>query len=294
MLRKIASCLFALLFLVGLGVLTYPTISNQWNTYRQNQLISTYQETVAAMTPEDFSKEWEQANALNATITENNIYGDVFGEDEEDNEMSAYRQVLNIRGDGIMGYLTIPKINVKLSIYHGTADSVLQTGVGHLNGTSLPIGGKGTHSVLAAHRGLPSSKLFTDVDQLEEGDVFYIKVLDETLAYQVDQILPMVESTDMDTLSEALAIDDNEDYVSLFTCTPYGVNTHRLIVRGTRIPYEPTEITDDNTPASVVVEAVKDYYMLYLMAGLVVALILILLLRLIFRRKRNKGVKEDS
>lgn len=294
MLRKIASYLFALLFLVGLGVLTYPTISNQWNTYRQNQLISTYQETVAAMTPEDFSKEWEQANALNATITENNIYGDVFGEDEEDNEMSAYRQALNIRGDGIMGYLTIPKINVKLSIYHGTADSVLQTGVGHLNGTSLPIGGKGTHSVLAAHRGLPSSKLFTDVDQLEDGDVFYIKVLDETLAYQVDQILPMVESTDMDTLSEALAIDDNEDYVSLFTCTPYGVNTHRLIVRGTRIPYEPTEITDDNTPASVVVEAVKDYYMLYLIAGLVVALILILLLRLIFRRKRNKGVKEDS
>lgn len=294
MLRKIASYLFALLFLVGLGVLTYPTISNQWNTYRQNQLISTYQETVAAMTPEDFSTEWEQANALNATITENNIYGDVFGEDEEDNEMSAYRQALNIRGDGIMGYLTIPKINVKLSIYHGTADSVLQTGVGHLNGTSLPIGGQGTHSVLAAHRGLPSSKLFTDVDQLEEGDVFYIKVLDETLAYQVDQILPMVESTDMDTLSEALAIDDNEDYVSLFTCTPYGVNTHRLIVRGTRIPYEPTEITDDNTPAGVVVEAVKDYYMLYLIAGLVVALILILLLRLIFRRKRNKGVKEDS
>lgn len=294
MLRKIASYLFALLFLVGLGVLTYPTISNQWNTYRQNQLISTYQETVAAMTPEDFSTEWEQANALNATITENNIYGDVFGEDEEDNEMSAYRQALNIRGDGIMGYLTIPKINVKLSIYHGTADSVLQTGVGHLNGTSLPIGGQGTHSVLAAHRGLPSSKLFTDVDQLEEGDVFYIKMLDETLAYQVDQILPMVESTDMDTLSEALAIDDNEDYVSLFTCTPYGVNTHRLIVRGTRIPYEPTEITDDNTPAGVVVEAVKDYYMLYLIAGLVVALILILLLRLIFRRKRNKGVKEDS
>lgn len=294
MLRKIASYLFALLFLVGLGVLTYPTISNQWNTYRQNQLISTYQETVAAMTPEDFSTEWEQANALNATITENNIHGDVFGEDEEDNEMSAYRQALNIRGDGIMGYLTIPKINVKLSIYHGTADSVLQTGVGHLNGTSLPIGGQGTHSVLAAHRGLPSSKLFTDVDQLEEGDVFYIKVLDETLAYQVDQILPMVESTDMDTLSEALAIDDNEDYVSLFTCTPYGVNTHRLIVRGTRIPYEPTEITDDNTPAGVVVEAVKDYYMLYLIAGLVVALILILLLRLIFRRKRNKGVKEDS
>lgn len=292
--KKIASFLFALLFLAGFGVLTYPTISNQWNTYRQNQLISTYQETVAAMTPEDFSKEWEQANALNDTITENNIYGDVFGEDEEDNEMSAYRQALNIQGDGIMGYLTIPKINVKLSIYHGTADSVLQTGVGHLNGTSLPIGGKGTHSVLAAHRGLPSSKLFTDIDQLEEGDVFYIKVLDETLAYQVNQILPMVESTDMDTLSEALAIDDDEDYVSLFTCTPYGVNTHRLIVRGTRIPYEPTEIADDSTPVGVVVEAVKDYYMLYLIAGLVVALILILLLRLIFRRKRKKGVKEDS
>lgn len=292
--RKIARCLFALLFLVGLGVLTYPTISNQWNTYRQSQLISSYQETVAAMSPEDFSAEWTQANTFNATITHNDIYGDVFGEDLENNEQSDYRQTLNIRGDGIMGYLTIPKINVKLSIYHGTSDSVLQTGVGHLNGTSLPIGGQGTHCVLAAHRGLPSSKLFTDIDQLEEGDMFYIRVLDETLAYQVEQILPMVESTDMDTLSKALAIDDNEDYVSLFTCTPYGVNTHRLIVRGHRVPYEPEEITDDNAPAAVVVDAVKNYYMLYLIAGLAIALVLILLLRLIFARKNKKGVKEDS
>ena len=140
-----------------------------------------------------------------------------------------------------MGYMSIPKINIRLAIYHGTGDDVLQTGIGHLNGTKLPIGGTSTHSVLAAHRGLPSARLFTDVDQLERGDRFYIHILDEILAYEVDQILPMVDKDDMDTLQEALCIEEGEDYVTLVTCTPYGVNSHRLLVRGKRREYREEE-----------------------------------------------------
>ena len=289
MLRKIATILFAIMFFVGLGVLTYPTISNQWNTYRQNQLISDYTARVEELEPADFTEEWTMANALNSTITENNICADVFGETLEDADETQYRQALNINGDGIMGYIDIPKINVKVALYHGTSNTVLQEGVGHMNGTSLPIGGAGTHSVLAGHRGLPSKKIFTDIDQLEPGDVFYIRVLDETLAYEVDQVIPMIEATDVDTLSEALAIREGEDYVSLFTCTPYGVNTHRLIVRGTRIPYDETLIADDSTPAAVVMENVRDYYMIYAEAGLAVAMILIIILRLISLRREKRS-----
>ncbi len=286
--RKIMNLLFALLFLAGFGILTYPVVSNQWNTYRQSQLISSYESVVEEMTVEDFTAEWSAAKGFTSQITQNNIYADVFGEDSDDPSNSDYRSVLNIGNDGIMGYILIPKINVKLSIYHGTADATLQTGVGHLNGTSLPIGGAGTHSVLAAHRGLPSAELFTDVDQLKEGDIFYIHVLDETLAYEVDQILPMVDKEDMETLSSALSIEDGKDYVTLFTCTPYGVNSHRLLVRGERIPFEPTEIADDSTPASAFVENVTSYYMIYVYAGLIITLILILLLRLILGRKSQR------
>ena len=164
--KKISAILFGLLFLVGFGILVYPTVSNQWNTYRQSQLISNYQSVVQDMTPEDFTQEWERAEAFNATITQNNLYSDVFGESTTDLQSTEYWKVLNEAGDGIMGYLSIPKINIKLAIYHGTADDVLQTGVGHLNGTKLPIGGESTHCVVAAHRGLPSAKLFTDIDQL--------------------------------------------------------------------------------------------------------------------------------
>lgn len=174
--KKISAILFGLLFLVGFGILVYPTVSNQWNTYRQSQLISNYQSVVQDMSAEDFSKEWEKAEAFNATITQNNLYSDVFGESTTDLQSTEYWKVLNEAGDGIMGYLSIPKINIKLAIYHGTADDVLQTGVGHLNGTKLPIGGESTHCVVAAHRGLPSAKLFTDIDQLRNGDKFYIHV----------------------------------------------------------------------------------------------------------------------
>ena len=189
--RKLSGILFGLLFLVGFGILAYPTVSNQWNTYRQSRLISNYEQAVSDMQPEDYTKEWEAAREFDSTLVQNNIYGDVFGSDDVDMKDTDYWKVLNVAGDGVMGYLSIPKINIKLAIYHGTAEDVLQTGIGHMNGTSLPIGGESTHSVLAAHRGLPAARLFTDIDQLKQGDMFYIHVLDETMAYQVDQILDM-------------------------------------------------------------------------------------------------------
>ena len=198
--------------------------------------------------------------------------------------------------DGVMGYFSIPKINVKLSIYHGTSEDVLQTGVGHLDGTKLPIGGESTHCVLSAHRGLPSARLFTDIDQLEKGDRFYIHVLDEVLAYEVDLIHDMVDKDDMDAMSEALAIVDGEDHVTLFTCTPYGVNTHRLLVRGERVPYNGEEEVAV-TPAESMVRAVQNYYMLYLVLGLSVTLLIILILRCLIRPKRRKksdGGQADS
>lgn len=285
--RKISSILFGLLFLVGFAILAYPTVSNQWNTYRQSKLISTYEKAVEEMEPEDFTAEWEKANAFNDTMTYNDLYGDVFGESDTDLKETEYWKVLNVGNDGVMGYLSIPKINVKLAVYHGTADDVLQTGVGHLNGTKLPIGGESTHSVLAAHRGLPSARLFTDIDQLKKGDMFYLHVLDETLAYQVDKILPMVDKDDHETLEDALKIEDGQDYVTLFTCTPYGVNSHRLLVRGTRVPYTGEEEIEVSA-ADTMLKAVQNYYMLYLILGLSVTLLIILLMKFLFKPRKKK------
>lgn len=289
--RKISGILFGLMFLLGFAILIYPTVSNQWNTYRQNQLISSYEELIGKMAEEDFTKEWEKANAFNDTIIHNNIFGDVFGENGDDIKNTEYWQILNVGNDGVMGYVSIPKINVKLSIYHGTADDVLQTGIGHLNGTKLPIGGESTHSVLAAHRGLPSARLFTDIDQLERGDMFYIHVLDETLAYQVDQILDMVDKDDNETLQKALQIEEGQDYVTLFTCTPYGVNSHRLLVRGTRVPYNGEEEIE-STAAESMLKSIQNYYMIYLILGLSVTLLVILLMKFLIKPEKKKHKKE--
>ena len=286
--RKLSGILFGLLFLVGFGILAYPTVSNQWNTYRQSRLISNYEQAVSDMQPEDYTKEWEAAREFDSTLVQNNIYGDVFGSDDVDMKDTDYWKVLNVAGDGVMGYLSIPKINIKLAIYHGTAEDVLQTGIGHMNGTSLPIGGESTHSVLAAHRGLPAARLFTDIDQLKQGDMFYIHVLDETMAYQVDQILDMVDKDDHETLEEALQIQEGKDQVTLFTCTPYGVNSHRLLVRGTRVPYEGEEEVE-NTPVDSMLRAIQNYYMLYLILGLAVTLLVILIMKFLFDRKGKKG-----
>lgn len=289
--RKIANVLFGLLFLIGFGILVYPTVSDQWNTYRQSRLISNYETTVENLTEEDFSDEWQKAIAFDQALVRNDLYGDVFGEDDGELERTEYWKVLNVANDGVMGYLSIPKINVKHAIYHGTGDKVLQTGIGHLNGTKLPIGGESTHSVLAAHRGLPSARLFTDLDQIKKGDMFYVHVLDEILAYQVDQILDMVDKDDHETLEAALQIEEGKDQVTLFTCTPYGVNSHRLLVRGTRVPYNGEEEAETSVAESML-KTVQNYYMLYLILGLSITFLIILFMRFLFKAKDKKDKNE--
>ena len=289
--RKIANVLFGLLFLIGFGILVYPTVSDQWNTYRQSRLISNYETTVENLTEEDFSDEWQKAIAFDQALVRNDLYGDVFGEDDGELESTEYWKVLNVANDGVMGYLSIPKINVKHAIYHGTGDKVLQTGIGHLNGTKLPIGGESTHSVLAAHRGLPSARLFTDLDQIKKGDMFYVHVLDEILAYQVDQILDMVDKDDRETLEAALQVEEGKDQVTLFTCTPYGVNSHRLLVRGTRVPYNGEEEAETSVAESML-KTVQNYYMLYLILGLSITFLIILSMRFLFKAKDKKDKNE--
>ena len=289
--RKIANVLFGLLFLIGFGILVYPTVSDQWNTYRQSRLISNYEAVVENLTEEDFSDEWQKAIAFDQALVRNDLYGDVFGEDDGELESTEYWNVLNVANDGVMGYLSIPKINVKHAIYHGTGDKVLQTGIGHLNGTKLPIGGESTHSVLAAHRGLPSARLFTDLDQIKKGDMFYVHVLDDILAYQMDQILDMVDKDDHETLEAALQIEEGKDQVTLFTCTPYGVNSHRLLVRGTRVPYNGEEEAETSVAESML-KTVQNYYMLYLILGLSITFLIILFMRFLFKAKDKKDKNE--
>ena len=272
---RVFICIF---FLVGLSLLLYPSAANQWNNYRQKQLISHYENTLEVMEPADFDREWEKAES----------YNDALREQEKELLGKQYRQVLDTDGDGMMGYLSIPAIHMKLSIYHGTGDEVLRVGIGHLEGTALPIGGAGTHAVLAAHRGLPSAKLFTDIDQLQEGDAFYIHLLDEVLAYKVDRILPMVEKDDYKTLDEALKAEEGKDYVTLFTCTPYGVNSHRLLVRGSRVPYN----GEEDAAASVfdsVLGAVRVHYIRYLLLGLAVTIVAIFIIKFLFKKKESRG-----
>ena len=293
--QKVVKFFVILLFLAGFGLLAYPTISNEWNTYVQSTLIDDYEECLSEMTQEDYSVEWEKARAFNETITDNQIGSDAFGVNADGDAItpteeflnSEYYSVLNVNGDGIMGYLSIPKINLKLSIMHGTFDEYIQTALGHMNGTALPIGGGSTHSVIVGHRGLPSAELFTHIDQLKEGDKFYIHVLDETLAYQVDMIYDMIPAEDIESLSNAMQVYDGEDHVTLFTCTPYGVNTHRLLVRGTRVEY----LGEDEPPkgADAVVEKEKNYYVIIGIVGLVIAIILIMIIRQIFKGKRAKS-----
>ena len=283
--KRLPSILIGLLFLVGLGIMIYPAVSNQWNTYRQNKLISNYEKIVDDMSDEDFSQEWQNAQAFNETISGNNVFADVFGEKSKDSENSEYNRVLNVNNDGIMGYISIPEINIKLAIYHGTSDDVLQTCVGHINGSKLPIGGESTHCVLAAHRGLPSAELFTDIDQLQTGDKFYLHILDKVLAYGVDQILPMVDKDDHQTLQNALSITEGQDYVSLFTCTPYGVNSHRLIVRGHRVEYNGEEDVKQSV-GDRMLESIKNYYMLILVLGLSITILVIIIMRYVFNKKK--------
>ncbi len=221
--------IIALLFF--LGVLLYPSVSNYLFQMNSSKVIESYEESIYGIDDNTKKKMLLEARQYNTSLISSEVLYDPFSSDGKQDRY--YNSLLSLSHDGMIGYIRIPKIDVELPIYHGTSEGVLQKGIGHLEGTSLPIGGSSTHAVLTGHRGLPSAKLFTELDMIEEGDVFYIKVLGNTLAYEVDQILTVLPHE-----MSALNIERGKDYVTLVTCTPYAVNTHRMLVRGHRIPYE--------------------------------------------------------
>lgn len=213
------------IMMAGIGLLAYPSLADYWNSLHQSRAVMTYAEHVADMQTDEYERFLNSAREYNSALAETGIKWGL-----TDEEKAAYNEELNIDGSGIMGYIKIQKIQVTLPLYHGTDEAVLQTSIGHLEGSSLPVGGEGTHCLLSGHRGLPSARLFTDLDQLREGDTFTMTVLNETLTYEVDHIW-IVEPEDLSHLQ----IEEGKDLCTLITCTPYGINTHRLLVRGHRI-----------------------------------------------------------
>lgn len=270
---------FALVFLAGAGVFLYPTVSDMWNQYRNARLVSRYDEAVTDLSDNEYQKLWNEAKEYNTEHPVNSIV-DAFGEKDDYVLSQPYDQVLDPNGEGLMGSIEIPKINAKLAIYHGLSKTVLEKGVGHVEGTSLPVGGKSTHAVLAAHRGLPSAKLFTDLDQMKKGDIFILHILGKNLAYKVDQIRTVLPEE-----TGELDIVEGEDHVTLVTCTPYGVNTHRLLVRGIRTKYAEGEIRNDETISHRL--AVTDPRKV-LAGGFAVLIVLILLIYLSVRYRDKK------
>ena len=270
---------FALLFLLGLSILLYPTFSDAWNQYRNAKLINTYETAVNDLPDKDYDRLWKEAKRYNREHTVN-TFVDAFDEKGDYILSDAYKKILDPDGEGLMGSIEIPKIQARIAIYHGISDDVLEKGAGHVEGTSLPVGGKSTHAVLAAHRGLPSAKLFTDLDQVEIGDIFFLHILGKTLAYKVDQIKTVLPSE-----TEDLDIIKGEDHVTLLTCTPYGVNTHRLLVRGTRTKYveNKTEI-NDTVPQKLAQADPKKIMEI----GLVVFAISVILLLIVIRYRDRK------
>lgn len=231
--NNLTTILLIVILLAGLSLLLYPSVSNYWNSFHQTKAITDYTETVSSMDKEEYDKMLSDALLYNQGLSsQNNLF--VLSESQK----NIYNSLLNVSGLGVMGYIEIPSIDVSLPIYHGTEESVLQIAVGHLDWSSLPVGGEGSHCVLSGHRGLPSAKLFTNLDKLYEGDTFIIRVLDEVLTYEVDQIL-VVEPADVNSLG----IVPGEDYCTLVTCTPYGINSHRLLVRGHRVENAPETVT---------------------------------------------------
>lgn len=269
----ISTIVLIIVFFVGLSVMLYPTISDYWNSKTQSHAIANYDQILNDMDNSDYWRMMSSAKYYNKKIR--NTYSPL----ENYDSVSGYENTLDVTGTGIMAYITIPKIKVELPIYHGTSNEVLNVAVGHIQGSSLPVGGPGTHSVISAHRGLPSAKLFSDLDQLDIGDTFTITVLNEILTYSVDKIT-VVNPDETD----ALQIEPNKDYVTLVTCTPYGINTHRLLVRGVRIE------TPEQSSVRVSADAVQVEPML--VAPIIAApLLLALLIALIaggFRKKHKK------
>lgn len=282
MIRKL---LIIILFGLSGGILLYPTVSAAWNQYVSDQMITSYEEASDTLTADEYEKVLADAREYNQLHTVNSIL-DAFDGNGDDVLTHPYDTLLNPLGNGAMGWCAIPKIRQKLVIYHGTGATALSSGVGHVEGTSLPVGGKGTHSVIAGHRGLQQNKIFTDLDQIQEGDRFFLYILDETLAYEVDLIMVVLPDE-----TEELAIIPGEDLATLLTCTPYGVNTHRLLVRGHRIPYVEEEVREESRKVNYF--SLMDVSLLALMAG-IVSIILITIVMKNNRVRNNPRERRES
>ena len=286
--KKIQNLAFGLIFLAGLCLLLYPWASNAWNEWRHARLVGDYAADVAEVSQEDNSRWFEAADAYNHTLEGRGV-PDAFALVAPE-ESAAYQAQLAFREDGMMGYLEVPRIGQTLPIYHWTSEATLARGVGHLEGSALPVGGASTHCVLSAHRGLPSAALFTDLDKLRLGDHFFIHVLDRTLAYEVDQVLT-VEPDD----TASLDVEEGQDLVTLVTCTPYGVNTQRLLVRGHRVDLSAAQAAAE-TPAP----SLATNYLLWVVLGLATVAVFVAVARwnetrgqslCLIRRKRGRHAK---
>ena len=266
-----------LLLLAGVSLLLYPSLSDYWNSMHQTRAIASYAETVSQLDTAQYDEMWKAAQDYNRSLAQRET---AFALTDE--QKAAYESLLDVSGLGAMGYIEIPEIDCSLPIYHGTEESVLQVAVGHLEWSNLPVGGEGTHCVLSGHRGLPSAKLFTNLDRLAVGDTFLLRVLDEVLTYEVDQIL-IVEPEQVD----ALGIVPGEDYCTLVTCTPYGINTHRLLVRGHRV---------ENTPEAARMHVTADATQFdpLLVAPVLAIPVLLLLLMILLVPKRRRKSREDK
>lgn len=288
--KKAGNLVIGIIFLAGLSLLLYPFVANQWNNYRQKQLISGYEQVVSdkeAAEGIDYDAERKKAEDYNEALLPC-VLPDSFALAESSGVDPVYMNTLNIAGDEMMGSVEIPKINIKIPIYHTTEEDVLNKGAGHLEGSSLPVGGANTHAIISAHRGLPSASLFTDLDQMKVGDHFLLHVLDETLCYEVDKI-SVVKPED----TSALAVEDGQDLVTLLTCTPYGVNTERLLVRGHRVPYVEEEVKEEKTVLSG--SSLHTNYLLWVFVGLSVTALFVFVLYLKetkLKRRANKGGKK--
>lgn len=270
--KHLSTILLVLIFVIGLCLLLYPTVSDYWNSLHQSKAIAQYVEQVANLDDETYEKLWADAQQYNQTLlTKTDRYI------MTDEERAEYERQLDVSGNGIIGYIEIKSIGCSLPIYHGTDEAILQIAVGHIEGSSLPVGGESTHCVLSGHRGLPSAKLFTDLDKLTEGDTFVLRVLDETLTYEVDQIRIVLPNELQD-----LEIVEGQDYCTLVTCTPYGINTHRLLVRGHRVENQEEAKTARVTADAIQIEPA-------IVAPLVaVPMLLILLIVLLVRTRKRK------
>ncbi|MBQ9065651.1 MAG: class C sortase [Blautia sp.] len=271
--RNLTNLILVFIGLVGMGLIAYPSFADWWNNFHQSRAVASYMEAVANMDKSKYESLLKEADDYNRALGRTGIQWTL-----TDKQKKEYNAVLNINDSGIMGYIDIPKINIELPIYHGTDEAVLQVAVGHIEGTSLPVGGRSTHCVVSGHRGLPSARLFTDIDKLVEGDTFTLTVLNRTVTYEVDQIR-IVEPTDLSDLS----IQKGKDLCTLVTCTPYGINTHRLLVRGHRVANAQGE-------AAVIADAMQ-IESIFIAPFIAVPILILLVIWMLIDTQRNKKLK---